>query len=73
MVNSNNSNERRVASGEGRMGKSSWLMAETEVGNGPQPFRSIVAVGRGFKPFRSTEAVGRGPRTRRFSFRTVRG
>ena len=53
MVNSNNSNERRVASGEGRMGKSSWLMAETEVGNGPQPFRSIVA-------------VGRGPRTRRF-------
>jgi len=40
-------------SDEGRMGKSSWLMAEREVGNG-------------FKPFRSDEAVGRGPRTRRF-------
>jgi hypothetical protein len=35
-------------------------MAEREVGNG-------------FKPFRSAEAVGRGSRTRRFSFRTVRG
>jgi hypothetical protein len=28
------SNERRATSDEGRMGKSSWLMAEREVGNG---------------------------------------
>ena len=51
------------------------------VGNGSQPFRfspagdkSNEVVGNGSQPFRRVdEVVGRGPRTRRFSFRTVRG
>ena len=45
--------ERLWAIGKKLMARGSWLIAETEVGNGSQPFRSAVA-------------VGRGPRTRRF-------
>jgi FlaA1/EpsC-like NDP-sugar epimerase len=71
------------AFGEQREGNSDEV-----VGNGSQPFRRVEeqratsneVVGNGSQPFRfspegdtSEEAVGRGPRTRRFSFRTVRG